>query len=59
MIADDDLMNMLNVATKSIPTPVILARLKEAGGAAADAFLKAHKKDLGKRSTVDLAAMFS
>ncbi|MDP5083972.1 MAG: patatin-like phospholipase family protein [Yoonia sp.] len=59
MIADDDLMNALNVATKSIPTPVILARLKEAGEAAADRFLKTHKKDLGKRSTVDLAAMFS
>jgi NTE family protein len=59
MIADDALMNVLNVATKSIPTPVILARLKEAGEAAADAFLKAHKKDLGKRSTVDLAAMFN
>lgn len=59
MIADDTLMNGLNVATKSIPTPVILARLKEAGEAAADHFLKAHKKDLGKRSTVDLAAMFN
>lgn len=59
MIADDDLMNSLNVATKSIPTPVILARLKEAGEAAADRFLQAHKKDLGKQSTVDLAEMFS
>lgn len=59
MIADDALMNGLNVATKSIPTPVILARLKEAGEAAADTFLKNHKKDIGKRSTVDLAEMFS
>lgn len=59
MIADDDLMNALNVATKSIPTPVILARLKEAGEAAADTFLKAHKKDLGKRSSVNLTEMFS
>lgn len=39
MIADDDLMNDLNVATKTIPSPVILARLKQAGEAAADAFL--------------------
>jgi NTE family protein len=59
MISDDDLMNKLNVATKTIPTAVILARLKEAGEAAADAFLKAHKKDLGKRSTVNLTEMFS
>lgn len=58
MIADDALMNDLNVATKSIPTPVILSRLKEAGEAAADTFLKAHKKDIGTRSTVDLTAMF-
>ncbi len=58
MISDDALMNDLNVATKSIPTPVILNRLKEAGEAAADTFLKAHKKDIGARSTVDLTAMF-
>ena len=59
MIADDPLMNDLNVATKSIPTPVILSRLKAAGETAADTFLKAHKSDLGKRSTVNLTEMFS
>ena len=59
MIADDALMNGLNVASKTIPTSVVLARLKEAGEAAADTFLKTHKKDLGKRSSVDLAEMFS
>ena len=59
MIADDALMNQLNVATKTIPSPVILARLKEAGEAAADAFLTAHKNDIGKRSTVNLTEMFS
>ncbi|KQI72857.1 patatin [Loktanella sp. 5RATIMAR09] len=59
MIADDALMNGLNVATKTIPTPVILARLKEAGEAAADAFLAQHKKDIGKRSSVNLTEMFS
>ncbi len=59
MIADDALMNSLNVATKSIPTPVILVRLKKAGEAAADAFLKVHKSDFGKRSSVNLAEMFS
>jgi NTE family protein len=59
MIADDALMNDLNVATKSIPTPLILARLKAAGVVAADTFLANHKDDLGKRSSLNLADMFS
>jgi NTE family protein len=59
MIADDALMNTLNVATKTIPSAVILSRLKAAGEAAADTFLKDHKADIGKRSSVDLTAMFS
>lgn len=59
MIADDALMNMLNVATKTIPSAVVLSRLKAAGEQATDTFLKAHKADIGKRSSVDLAAMFS
>lgn len=58
MIADDGLMNELSVATKLIPTPYTLARLKEAGQRAAEAFLSAHKKDLNKRSSVDLVEMF-
>ena len=36
MIADDELMN---VATKTVPSPVILNRLKGAGRAAADGLL--------------------
>lgn len=59
MIDDDALMNDLNVATKTIPVPVILARLKAAGRAAMDQFLVDHKGDLGQRDTVDLRAMFS
>ncbi len=59
MIADDGLMNELNVATKTIPTPVVLARLKEAGQSAATAFLKRHKKHLNKQSTLNLTDMFS
>ncbi|WP_299946344.1 patatin-like phospholipase family protein [uncultured Ruegeria sp.] len=58
MIADDELMNDLSAATKTVPNPVVLNRLKQAGRAAADQFLRAHKKDLGERSTVDLPAMF-
>ena len=59
MIADDGLMNDLNVATKTIPTAVVMARLKEAGEAAAEVFLKRHWDDLNERGTVDLRAMFA
>ncbi|KPP91188.1 MAG: NTE family protein [Rhodobacteraceae bacterium HLUCCA08] len=57
MIADDPLMNQLNVATKLLPNPVIIARLKAAGRDAADAFLAAHRDDLNQVATVDLRAM--
>lgn len=59
MIADDALMNDLSVATKSVPTPYILSRLREAGQQAAQDFLEAHRADLGNRSSVDLQAMFA
>ncbi len=58
-IADDALMNDLNVATKTIATPIILAKLKLAGFAAADGFLTEHKHCLGKTSSVDLPRLFS
>ena len=58
MISDDALMNELNVVTKSQPNPVVLARLKSAGRAAADRFLTEHYDDIGERDTVDLSAMF-
>ncbi len=59
MVADDVLMNELNVATKTFPVPVILARLRKAGWIATDAFLRVHKADLGQRGTVDLTAMLA
>ncbi|MDA7963817.1 patatin-like phospholipase family protein [Ruegeria sp.] len=58
MIADDALMNDLSAATKIVPNPIVLNRLKQAGQAAAHTFLRDHKGDLGARSTVDLPAMF-
>ncbi|MFP7673079.1 patatin-like phospholipase family protein [Marivita sp. S0852] len=58
MVADDDLMNDLSVATKVVPVPSIIARLKQAGRAAAGGFLAQHKDDLGKRQTADLVKMF-
>ncbi|CUH53770.1 patatin-like phospholipase family protein [Shimia sp. R11_0] len=58
MIADDDLMTRLSVATKSWPVTSVLLHLKEAGEAAAKQFLSAHKADLNVQGTVDLAAMY-
>jgi NTE family protein len=59
MIADDALMTQLSVATKVMPNAVVLAQLKQAGRAATDRFLDAHEADVGTRSSVDLAGMFS
>lgn len=58
MIADDDLMNQLSVATKLIPTPPVLDKLKTSGRRAAGAFLRDHWACLGARNSVDLRAMF-
>ena len=59
MISDDTLMRELSVATKMVPNPIILSTLKDAGRTSAEAFLKTHRKNLGKTSSVDLAAMLN
>ena len=58
MIADDALMTELSVASKLVPTTATLTALFDAGQAAAERFLEAHRQDLGKRSSVDLPAMY-
>ena len=58
MIADDALMADLSVATKLVPNPVVIARLKAAGQAAAEAFLRGPVDLVGKKSSVDLPGMF-
>ena len=58
MIADDDLMNDLSVATKTVPTAPVLSKLKAAGQAAADVFLERDLPQVGESSTVDLRSMF-
>ena len=58
MIADDALMSDLSVATKIIPSAILVERLFRAGRAAADTFIERHLGDLGKRSTVDLTEMY-
>ena len=57
MIAHDALMRELSVATKMVPNPILLARLKEAGRQAADGFLTAHKDKIGVTSSVDISEM--
>ncbi|MHA7851125.1 patatin-like phospholipase family protein [Roseovarius sp.] len=59
MIADDVLMRELSVASKLMPTPYLLHRLRDAGYAAAETFLQTHRDDLNQRSSVDLAAMYN
>ena len=58
MIADDDLMTKLSVATKLVPNASVLAQLKQAGRRAADTFIDAHESDIGMRSSIDLEYMF-
>ncbi|MGC9418226.1 MAG: patatin-like phospholipase family protein [Rhodovulum sp.] len=54
MVADDGLMRQLNVATKLMPSPVVLNELKAAGRDAADRFLAEVSSRLGHEGTVDL-----
>jgi NTE family protein len=58
MIADDVLMRDLSVATKLVPSGVVISRLKEAGRAAADAFLAVHRPALNDRATLRLAELY-
>ncbi|MCX7646566.1 MAG: patatin-like phospholipase family protein [Rhodobacteraceae bacterium] len=58
VIADDALMNQLSVATKLLPSPILLGQLKAAGRAAAERFLATDAGSLGRQATVDLPALF-
>ncbi len=58
VIADEALMNSLPTSSKLTPSPALFARLKAAGRAAADKFLTGHRKDLGKRASLDLRTLF-
>lgn len=57
-VADDALMTQLGVASKMTPSKALMVQLKDAGHAAMDTFLRDHKGDIGKRSSVDVRAMF-
>ena len=57
MIADDGLMNALSADSKLSPTPLLLGRLKEAGQAAAEQFLRDGGAKIGHEASTDLKAM--
>lgn len=57
LISDDALMNSLSGATKMLPTPSLLARLRAAGHAAADRFLQHHHHRIGAEASLDIAAV--
>ncbi|QUJ77643.1 patatin-like phospholipase family protein [Sulfitobacter albidus] len=59
MIADDALMAQLSAATKLVPNPAVIKKLKEAGIVAAESFLRDDIDNIGKKSSVDLRAMFA
>ncbi len=58
LIADDPLMRDLGVATKLVPSPFLLAKLKAAGRHAAHGFLSDHGDKINDQASVDLEAMF-
>ncbi|MFN3724003.1 MAG: patatin-like phospholipase family protein [Paracoccaceae bacterium] len=58
LISDDALMTEMTGATKMSPSPALFDRLRTAGHAAADGFLTAHGKKLGREASLDLKALF-
>ena len=59
MIADDDLMNDLSVATKIVPNGYIMGTLRDAGARAAQDFLDRHFDRIGTGDSIDMREMFS
>jgi NTE family protein len=58
-VSDDKLMNMLGIVTKMTISRTLLLQMKDAGRAAMEAFLAEHRAKLGRRSSLDLRAVFT
>ena len=58
MIMDDTLMNDLSARSKILPDPGMLARMFDAGQAAANSFIEDHADDIGQRDSTDLSSIF-
>lgn len=59
MISDDALMNDLSADSKLSPTPYLLERLKAAGRAAAERFLRNGGSKIGQEPSADLKGLLS
>lgn len=59
MIADDGLMNELSATSKLSPSPLLLSRLKTAGRAAAERFLREDGAKIGEAPSVNLSGLFN
>jgi len=57
-IRDDEAMTAHSVASKLNPDWDFLCQLRDSGGATTERWLRAHYDDVGRRSSVDLAAEF-
>lgn len=57
-IRDDNAMAALDGSGKLAPDRQLLLRLRDLGRATAQAWLQAHRQDIGKRSSVDIRAEF-
>ncbi|MBN8631263.1 MAG: patatin-like phospholipase family protein [Rhodobacterales bacterium] len=57
MISDDKLMNELSAESKQTPTPYLLKRLKAAGRAAAEQFLRNGGAKIGQDASADLPGL--
>ena len=58
MIADDDLMTELGVASKLVPTTATISALFDAGQSAAETFLDRHGDCIGRSSSVSLPDLY-
>ena len=58
VIFDDELMTSLGSRSKMLPPPGLVARMFDAGRAAAQGFVDGSLADLGERDTVDLPALY-
>ena len=58
-VSDDALMNQLGIVTKMTINRALLLQLRDSGRAAMARFLSENREHIGKRSSVNLRAMFS
>ena len=58
LIEDEQAMKAFGVASKLSPEPQFLIKLRDIGRAATERWLNAHRDDIGRRSSLDIAGRF-